>query len=154
MARSDQRSIPMWLIAVAAVLLVARIVSYATKAEVADAVQWLSIEEGVSRARATNKPILFDFTAEWCAPCHQLDAEVFSNAELARQINTHFVPIRVVDRQQEEGRNRPEVAALQQRYGVNGFPTLVFADAGGGERARMEGFRGAKEFRRVMEQAR
>jgi thioredoxin-related protein len=37
---------------------------------------------------------------------------------------------------------------------VNGFPTLVFADADGTERARMEGFRDAKEFERVMEQAR
>lgn len=154
MARNDQRAIPLWLIAVAAVLLLARIVMFATKEEVSDAVQWMSIEEGRARAEATNKPILYDFTANWCAPCHQLDREVFANADLARQINEHFVPIRVTDRQQEEGRNKPEVQALQQKYTVNGFPTLVFADANGAERARMEGFRGVREFQRVMEQAR
>ena len=154
MAQSNQRSIPIWLLALAAVLLIARIVSYATKAEVADAVQWLSIEEGMARARTTDKPILYDFTADWCAPCHQLDAEVFRNEQLARTINSSFVPVRVVDRQQEEGRNTPAVAALQKQYGVNGFPTLVFADANGTERARMEGFSGVKQFERVMEQAR
>ncbi len=154
MARNDQRAIPLWLIAFAAVLLIARIVMFATKEEVSDAVQWMSIEEGRARAEASNKPILYDFTADWCAPCHQLDREVFANVDLARQINEHFVPIRVTDRQQEEGRNKPEVQALQQKYAVNGFPTLVFADANGMERARMEGFRGVKEFQRVMEQAR
>ena len=154
MAQSNQRAIPVWLLVLAAVLLIARIVSYATKAEVADAVQWLSIEEGLARARATDKPILYDFTADWCAPCHQLDAEVFRDAQLARAINSSFVPVRVVDRKQEEGRNTPAVAALQQRYAVNGFPTLVFADASGTERARMEGFSGVKQFERVMEQAR
>jgi thiol:disulfide interchange protein len=154
MAQSNQRAIPIWLLVLAAVLLVARIASYATKAKVADQVEWLTIEEGMQRARATNKPILFDFTADWCAPCHQLDGEVFQDAQFARAINRSFVPVRVVDRKTEEGRNTPAVAALQKRYGVNGFPTLIFAEANGTERARMEGFRGVKEFERVMEQAR
>jgi thiol:disulfide interchange protein len=154
MARSNQRSIPVWLLVLTALLLVARIVSYATKEKVADQVRWLTIEEGMAHARAANKPILYDFTADWCAPCHQLDAAVFQDVQFARTINATFVPVRVVDRKQEEGRNAPAVAALQKRYGVNGFPTLVFADADGTERARMEGFRDAKEFERVMEQAR
>lgn len=154
MAQSNQRAIPVWLLALAAVLLVARIVSYATKEKVADQVSWLTIEEGLERARATDKLILYDFTADWCAPCHQLDAAVFRDVQFARAINERFVPVRVVDRQQEEGRNTAAVAALQKRYGVNGFPTLVFADADGTERARMEGFRDVKEFERVMEQAR
>jgi thiol:disulfide interchange protein DsbD len=154
MARNDQRAIPLWLLVLAAVLLVARVVSYATKEKVADQVHWLSIEEGIERARATDKRILYDFTADWCVPCHQLDAAVFQDVQLARAINESFVPVRVVDRKQEEGRNTPEVAALQKRYAVNGFPTLVFADADGTERARMEGFSGVKQFERVMEQAR
>jgi thiol:disulfide interchange protein len=154
MARSNQRAIPVWLLILAAVLFIARVASYATKEKAADHVRWLSIEEGMVRAQATNKRILYDFTADWCAPCHQLDAAVFQNVQLARAINESFVPVRVRDRQQEEGRNAPAVTALQQRYAVNGFPTLVFADADGTERARMEGFRDAKEFERVMEQAR
>lgn len=154
MAQSNQRAIPLWLLVLAAVLLVARVVSYATKEKVPDQVRWLSIEEGMERAQATDKLILYNFTADWCAPCHQLDAAVFEDVQFARAINESFVPVRVLDRQQEEGRNTPAVAALQKRYAVNGFPTLVFADPNGTERARMEGFRDAKEFERVMEQAR
>jgi thiol:disulfide interchange protein len=154
MALTNQRAIPLALIVVAALLLVARIVSAVVKTEPAGAVQWLSIEDGLARARATNKPILFDFTADWCAPCHQLDAAVFKNADFARRINAGFIPVRVVDRQQEEGQNRPDVAALQKQYAVRAFPTVVIADANGAERGRMEGFRDARQFERVMEQSR
>lgn len=154
MARSNQRSIPLWLLLLAAALLLARIVLYATKSENANAVQWLSVEDGMARAVATNQPVLFDFTADWCGPCHLLDQAVFRDPRLAQRINSSFIPIRVVDRKHEEGENPRAVAALQKRYSVNGFPTVVFADANGTERGRMEGFRGAKEFERVMETAR
>jgi thiol:disulfide interchange protein len=154
MAQSNQRSLPLWLLAVAAVLLLTRLVLYSTKAEAASAVQWLSVEEGMAQALETKKPVLLDFTAEWCGPCHMLDREVFQDKRLAATINADFVPIRVTDRRREDGQNPRPVQALQQRYAVTAFPTVVFADANGAERARMEGFRGEKEFERLMEQAR
>jgi thiol:disulfide interchange protein len=158
MAPTNQRAIPIALIAIAALLLIARVASHFMKEDAPRAsssrVQWMSLADGLATARASNKPVLYDFTAEWCAPCHLLDAQVFQDEELAATINERFVPIRVTDRQQEEGRNTPEVASLQQRYGVNGFPTVVFASADGLELARMDGFRGAEEFRKVMERVR
>lgn len=159
MAPTNQRAIPIALIAIAALLLIARIASHFVKADEPEAttssrVKWMPLDDGLAAARASSKPILYDFTAEWCAPCHLLDAQVFQDAELASLINERFVPIRVTDRRQEEGRNSPAVDALQQRYGVNGFPTVVFANAEGLELARSEGFRGAEEFRRVMERVR
>lgn len=159
MVRTSQRAIPVALFAIALALLAGRIVHQTLKRDAPakgkdDLVQWVGPEEGVRLARMTNRPILFDFTADWCQPCHVLDAEVFRNPELARDINARFVAVRVVDRQQEEGKNRPEVAALQQRYSVRGFPTVVFADDAGRERARMEGFRGRAEFERLMESVR
>lgn len=154
MARNDQRSIPVVLLAIAAVLLAGRIALSFTREAPSSHVAWVSIEEGVELARATGMPVLFDFTADWCAPCHQLDREVFADPVLAAEINRRFVPIRVTDRQKEEGRNPPLVTELQRRYGVNGFPTLIFANAGGSELGRMEGFGGRRQFERVMEQLR
>ncbi|HEX8252008.1 MAG TPA: thioredoxin fold domain-containing protein [Thermoanaerobaculia bacterium] len=154
MARNDQRSVPITLLVVAAVLLLARVVLHFNRADDASGVKWLTIEQGIERARSSDKPILFDFTAEWCAPCHLLDAQVFADPKLAAEINRQFIPVRVTDRQQEDGRNTPEVAALQQRFGVTGFPTLIFADAMLTERARMEGFSGRRQFEQVMKQVR
>lgn len=157
MARTSQRSIPIALIAVAILLTGARIVSHLLTKNATNEtslVRWVGIDEGLRLARATGKPLLIDFTAEWCQPCHVLEAEVFRNADLAKRINERFVAVRVTDRQQEEGRNPPRVEELQQRFAVRGFPTVIVAGADLVERARMEGFRGRAHFEEVMERVR
>jgi thiol:disulfide interchange protein len=158
MARTDQRYVPVALFVIALVLLAARVAHQTTKStppakKKNDLVSWVTPAEGLQLAKTTNKPLVYNFTADWCQPCHLLEAAVFRDPELARTINERFIPVLVVDRQQEEGRNSEEVAALQLRYGVQGFPTIVFADATG-ERARMEGFRGREHFQQVMESVR
>jgi thiol:disulfide interchange protein DsbD len=158
MERTSQRFVPLALFILAAVLLGARIVQQTTKrdsvANSTDLVRWTTPQEGLRLASQSGKPLLLDFTADWCQPCHMLDAEVFRDGAIAREINERFIAVRVVDRRREEGRNPPEVEALQLRYSVRGFPTVVFADAGSAERARMEGFRGRGEFERIMENVR
>lgn len=159
MERTSQRALPLVLIAVALALVAARIVSHSMKPaaptnEVAELVQWVSLDEGQRMAATSKKPILYDFTAEWCNPCHMLDGEVFQDPAMAREINARFIAVRVTDRQHEEGRNPPDVEELQRRYGVKGFPTVVFADAAGQELGRMEGYRGRDGFARVMESVR
>jgi thioredoxin-related protein len=57
---------------------------------------------------------------------------------------------RVIDRQREEGRNPPGIEALQKRYEIRAFPTIVFAETDGRESARMEGFSGRAAFLEIM----
>lgn len=156
MARTSQRYVPIVLFVLAVALVATRVTTAFVEPKPSDKalVRWVTPDEGVQLARASGKPLLLDFTADWCQPCHVLDAEVFRNPEMAAEINARFIAVRVVDRRQEEGSNRPDVEALQRRYSVRGFPTVVFADEDLNERARMEGFPGRDEFERIMERAR
>jgi thiol:disulfide interchange protein len=98
---------------------------------VTDQIHWRPISEAEAQSRSTGKPVLYDFTAEWCPPCQAMEHELFSDAESAGRIEQWFVPVRVLDRMREEGRNVAEVDALQQRFHIDSFPTLVVVPPAG-----------------------
>ena len=108
----------------------------------ADLVHWRALAVAVTEARATDRPILYDFTAEWCPPCRLMQSQVFADPQAAAELESRFVPVRVLDRQRETGRNASWVDSLQGRYHVNAFPTLIVTGADGREAARIEGFMG------------
>src|SRR3954469_19802992 len=61
--------------------------------------------EALARAAAENKPILLSIGYASCHWCHVMERESFQNEEIARMINTLFVPV-LVDRDE-----RPDVDA-------------------------------------------
>jgi len=145
----------LWILLAAALF---RIVTTVTDKEKGGAgaglVKWTAPEGAVAAARSSGKPILYDFTAEWCAPCKMLDRDGWADARVAALVNDSFVAARVVDRTREDGKNAPWIDELQQRYRVNAFPTLVVAAPDGREIAIAQGFNGKTKLIAFLEGAR
>jgi thiol:disulfide interchange protein len=153
--RTKQRALPIWLPIVVALLIVARIVAskYPVTSDV-DLIHWTDAGQATVAAMRSHRPILYEFSAEWCAPCHALEREVFMDPDLAAKINSNYIVVRVVDRQREEGRNTGTVQQLMDRYGVNAFPTVVIAAPDGSLKDRVVGYPGRDQFAAFLDRVR
>ena len=81
-------------------------------------INWLDwTDEAFRRANTEHKPVLLDISAVWCHWCHRLDHDTYSVPEIARYIESHFIPIRV------DTDKRPDI---NRRYNMGGWPTTAF----------------------------
>jgi thioredoxin-related protein len=121
---------------------------------VQDRVQWIDFASSNARIDTATRPVLYNFTAEWCAFCDRLERDLFAERADARWINERFVPVRVLDRKREDGDNSEAIEKLRERFQVGGFPTLIVVGPDGSERARLAGYSGnLTEVRRVLSQS-
>jgi thioredoxin 1 len=86
----------------------------------------------------SDKPVLVDFWAEWCAPCRMIAPTVEAVAEKYAD-NASVVKVNV-----------DENPSTAQRYGIKGIPTLILFK-GGKEEERMVGAMSKDSLARMIE---
>jgi protein disulfide-isomerase len=113
---------------------------------------WHPVGDEEVLADREGKPILYFFTADWCAPCHVMKRTLFADPEKASRISQQFVPVEVQDTRIETGENSPEVDEVIERYGVRSLPTMVVALPDGREIGQHRGYSGEERAWRWLTQ--
>jgi thiol:disulfide interchange protein len=109
---------------------------------------WTTFAQASRESRANGKPVLLAFNAGWASEGQALQQEVFDHAAAGTTVKAAVIPVLVVDRSREDGRNSPEVEGLIQQFQVDSYPTLIVFSPASGRAARRTGYRGADEMLR------
>ena len=94
-------------------------------------------EAALRAAVASGRPVLLEFSADWCVPCHELERSTFSDgAVIAASRDFHMLKVDLTRY------DSPESEAWRRTWKVTGVPTVIFVGRDGAEipNLRVEGF--------------
>lgn len=90
------------------------------------------LNQELASAKAAGKPVMFDFYADWCVSCKEMEHNTFSNPAIIAALKP-FVLL-----QANVTENNAEDKLLYQRFGVLGPPTIVFFNPNGEEQQALQ----------------
>lgn len=92
-----------------------------------------NFESILHKAKAEKKLVYVDIFANWCRPCKQMDAEVFTNQEVGKTFNESFICYKI-DGEKDEGKD------LVEYFELESYPTSIFIDSEWNVILKLEGF--------------
>lgn len=106
---------------------------------------WLDASE---KAEQTGRPILIDFTADWCPPCKVMNKDVLPKPAVQALLNEKFVFVTAdVTSPQSSG------SPLSNHYGITAIPTFMILDPQGKIIDKRVGGMSADQFAQWLTQA-
>ncbi len=115
-----------------------------------DGIEWEAFsEERIAEAKTEGRPVMIDFSADWCIPCHELDHKTFTD-EAVIDYSESFVRLKMDLTTIDSEKKR-----IKRDFGLRGVPTIIFLDTSGEEKsaARVTGFIGPELFLERMKGA-
>ncbi len=110
--------------------------------------RWLHGEaEALADARAANRPLLVDFMASWCLPCKEFELKVFSDPEVAAEMQA-FTLLKV-DLTRED--DDPALGVIKKKYGAETLPAIRLVAPDGRVRAKTDELMTAQAFHELAD---
>ena len=101
------------------------------------------------KLRATDRPVMLDFYADWCVSCKEMEKFTFSDPAVRAKLDGMLLLQADVTGGSEQDR------ALLKRFALFGPPGIIFFDGRGREIAglRVIGYQNAERFLKTLERA-
>ncbi len=93
-----------------------------------------NLQTAESVAQKEGKPILVNFTgSDWCKWCKKLNAEVFSQDDFVNYAKNNLVLVKIdfPEKIQQSEATKYYNNQLAQKFGVQGFPTIILLKSDG-----------------------
>ena len=104
-----------------AALLISFMAIGATMAQEAGLPWITSYDDALIQLKEHKKPLFIEFYADWCGPCKQMDAEVYSQAEVIEALEP-YTPVKI---------NVDTAMNVAAAYQVNSIPRFIVVSADG-----------------------
>ncbi|MFZ0245214.1 MAG: cytochrome c biogenesis protein CcdA, partial [Candidatus Binatus sp.] len=96
--------------------------------------------ERLASAAEARKPVMIDFSADWCIPCREMDHSTFIDPSVVSEAK-RFVRMRANLTAQDEA-----TEALTSKFEIQGVPTTMLIDSAGKVAQRKVGYIGPREM--------
>ncbi len=105
------------------------------------AIAWRdNLEDAMKEAASSQAPVMVDFYTDWCGWCKKLDSDTYSDPRI-EDLAKQFICVKI------NADKSPETAS---KYGVRGYPTIIFLGFDGVVKNRIGGYEGPDDFAVVM----
>ena len=106
-----------------------------------------NLEQSFTIAKENRKPLILNFSAEWCTACKELDAVTFSAPNINNELKNRWQLAKV-----DATRDSKELRRVLKKYKIKGFPTVIFFSPDGKELGRFSGFIPPNKFSEYLKQ--
>ena len=145
----NTKALRKWLIRIIAVLIALTAGWAFLPAPAAELIQWQPYDAAaIETANAESRPVLIEFTADWCWNCEVVEKVVFGRKDIADLIEQKDVLAIKADTTEKD---YPAAIDLKNKYKEPGVPITILCIPGEQELARFNGMFFAKKLKGLLE---
>jgi len=117
--------------------------------------EWMtSYSEAQAKAKEASKPLVMLFTgSDWCPPCKMMEKDVFSSEEFGAYAEQNLVLLKLdfPRKTPQSDELKKQNGELAEKFGIQGFPTVVVLSPEGKVLGSEVGFRPLDQFMKWIE---